>query len=267
MDTSDYLCTDKTIKSQVRENVIEIKNDPSTTNLDIINKNLIKNDNPSTTNLDTANKNLIVNDNHSNKIDKNTKAKKINEFENIKSAYIIKDIFSFLSTKQKLKIIIYNKYLQKKLDINNENYKRIRGIYREGERNGKGKEYYISTNLIIFEGEYKNGKRNGKGKEYSVYKDLLFEGEYLNGKRWNGKGKEYNNGELIFEGEYLNGERWNGQGKEYNYYGKLIFEGKYINGKKNGQGKEYNYYGKLIFEGEYLNGKKMDKEKNIIMVN
>jgi len=71
-------------------------------------------------------------------------------FENIKSEkniksiskYVLKDeIFSFLSEKQKLKIIIYNKDLQKKLDINIENYKKIRGIYREGEKNGKGKEY------------------------------------------------------------------------------------------------------------------------------
>ena len=38
-----------------------------------------------------------------------------------------------------------------------------------------------------FEGEYLNGEKNGKGKEY--YGDKLeFEGEYLNGKR-NGKGK------------------------------------------------------------------------------
>ena len=92
----------------------------------------------------------------------------MNEFENIKpeknieksikSLYILKDIFSFLSEKQKLKIIIYNKYLRKNLDINIENYKRIRGIYREGERNGKGKEYYISSNIMLFEGEYLNGK-------------------------------------------------------------------------------------------------------------
>ena len=40
---------------------------------------------------------------------------------------------------------------------------------------------------MIFEGEYKNGKRNGKGKEYSSDGDLIFEGE--NGKR-NGKGME-----------------------------------------------------------------------------
>ena len=42
---------------------------------------------------------------------------------------------------------------------------------------------------MIFKGEYKNGKRNGKGKEYSTDGDLIFEGEYKNGKR-NGKGQE-----------------------------------------------------------------------------
>ena len=155
----------------------------------------------------------------------------MNEFENIKSekkiensidsVYILKDIFSFLPEKRKLKILIYNNHLQKKLDINIKDYKRIRGIYREGERNGKGKEYDISTSLIIFRGKYLNGKRNGKGKEYSDGK-LKFEGEYLNGER-NGNGKEYySNGELKFEGEYINGKRWNGKG--YNKKVKLILK-------------------------------------------
>ena len=109
----------------------------------------------------------------------------MNEFENIKSekntkksiesSYILKDIFSFLSEKRKLKIIIYNKHLQKKLDINIEDYKKIRGIYKEGGRNGKGKEYNISTNIMIFEGEYLNGKRNGKGKEYYFDDTILFD--------------------------------------------------------------------------------------------
>ena len=49
--------------------------------------------------------------------------KKMNEYENIKSEkviesiksiYVLKDIFSFLSEKRKLEIIIYNKNLQKK---------------------------------------------------------------------------------------------------------------------------------------------------------
>ena len=99
------------------------------------------------------------------------------EYENIKSEkniksiakYVLKDtLFSFLSEKQKLEIIIYNKELQKKLEINIEDYKRIRGIYREGERNGKGKEYNYDGKLI-FEGEYLNGKRNERGKEYNIF--------------------------------------------------------------------------------------------------
>ena len=170
---------------------IEEKNDPPKRNMDIINKNLNTNDNHSN------NKGIII------------KSKKNNEFENIKSEknigksieslYILKDIISFLSTKQKLEIIIYNKDLQNKLDINIGDYKRISNRYRVGERNGKGKEYN-DNNDLIFEGEYLNGKRNGKGKEYHYDGTLYFEGEYLNGKR-NGKGKEYNSdGELEFEG-------------------------------------------------------------------
>ena len=58
---------------------------------------------------------------------------------------------------------------------------------------------------LIYEGEYKNGLRNGKGKEYLDGK-LIFEGEYLNGER-NGKGKEYENGKLIFEGYYIKGKK------------------------------------------------------------
>ena len=55
-------------------------------------------------------------------------------------------------------------------------------------RHGKGKEYNYDGELM-FEGEYLNGERNGKGKEY--YDGLLiFDGEYLNGKRYY-KGKEY----------------------------------------------------------------------------
>ena len=82
----------------------------------------------------------------------------------------------------------------------------------------------------LFEGEFRNGKRNGIGKEYKG-KTLVFEGEFSNGIR-NGKGKEYNwDGKLIYEGEYLNRMR-NGKGKEYDFYGKLIFEGEYLNGRQ-----------------------------------
>jgi len=157
------------------------------------------------------------------------KFKNIKSEKNIKSLsnYILKNmLFPFLPEKQKLEIVIYNKDLQKKLDINIEDYKKITGIYRIGERNGKGEEYYPSG-------------------------ELRFKGEYLNGKR-NGKGKEYHDGELIFKGE---------RSKEFRQECKLIFEGEYLNGKRNGKGKKYD--GELIFEGEYLNGERK-KGKNII---
>ena len=44
-----------------------------------------------------------------------------------------------------------------------------------------------ANKLLKFEGEYLNGERNGKGKEYYDNGDLKFEGEYLNEKIWNGK--------------------------------------------------------------------------------
>ena len=121
--------------------------------------------------------------------------------KDIKSSYIIKKIFSFLYEKQKLKMIKYSKELQKMHLINIEDYKKISGKYRIVEINGKGKEYIINTNILIFEGEYLNRKRNGKGKEYYKNGRLRFEGEYLNGKIWNGEG--YNiNGDMEFEIKY-----------------------------------------------------------------
>ena len=145
----------------------------------------------------------------------------------------------------------------------------FKGEYLNGERNGKGKEFF-DNDILIFEGEYLNGERNGKGKKYSFYGELLAEGEYLYGRKWNvnmyniynnkitseiknGRGiliefNEFNN--IINEREYSNGLK-NGKIKYYRLEN-LLFEGEYVNGKKNGLGKEYNMFGKLEFEGEYL---------------
>jgi len=152
---------------------------------------------------------------------------KIN-LQEIKSSYVIEKLFSFLHKKQKLKMILYNKELQKMFEIGIEHYKKISPIYKIGEKNGKGKEYIINTNILIFEGEYSNGRRHGKGKEYYFNGKLKFEGKYVNGKRWNGKG--YNiNGNLDFEIK-------DGKGfiKEYYNNSKLKFEGEYLNGERNG---------------------------------
>ena len=62
---------------------------------------------------------------------------------------------------------------------------------------------------MIYEGKLLNGERNGKGKEY--YNDIIiFEGEFVNGIKLNGKGKEYYDDcklKLKFEGENINGEK------------------------------------------------------------
>ena len=109
------------------------------------------------------------------------KVEKINNKNCIKSPYVLKGIFSFLSQRQTMDIIKYNKKLQKLFNYDDVTYKKISGKYKVGEKNGKGKEYILNTDWLKFEGEYLNGRKNGNGKEYH-YGDLIFEGEYLNGK-------------------------------------------------------------------------------------
>ena len=96
---------------------------------------------------------------------------KIN-IRDIKSSFIKQKIFSFLSEKQLLNMIKYNKELQNIYSIDIERFKKVSGKYKIGEKNGKGSEYLIDTNILIFEGEYLNGKKNGRGKEYG-YSEII----------------------------------------------------------------------------------------------
>ena len=107
---------------------------------------------------------------------------KIN-FRDIKSLYIIKKIFSFLKKKHKLNMIIYNKELQNIFLVDIDDYKVISSKYKIGGKNGKGREYIINTNKLIFEGEYLDRKKNGKGKEYDYNGKIQFEGNFENGER------------------------------------------------------------------------------------
>ena len=50
-------------------------------------------------------------------------------FQNIKSSYFIKLIYSFVEEVQKLKLVRYNKSIQRNLDINIINYKFFKGNY------------------------------------------------------------------------------------------------------------------------------------------
>ena len=108
----------------------------------------------------------------------------------------------------------------------------------------------------FFEGEYKNGEKNGKGKEYNENGIILYEGKFDNGiKVGCGKGKEYDSftDKLKYEGHYFDGKK-EGEGKEYNTNDCLILEGKFKNGKRL-RGKEYANK-KLIFERECYEGKR-----------
>ena len=120
---------------------------------------------------------------------------------NISSQYFLEINFSYITEKTKLKLIKYNKALQKIFDISLVNYKFFSGKYIVYKSQGKGREFNGYNNILKYEGEFLNGERNGKGKKYNS-KDgtIKFEGEYLRGKKWNGKEKIYDSdGALIFE--------------------------------------------------------------------
>ena len=145
---------------------------------------------------DSENNDIKNNENIDNKTDKNQSNFSLDK--SVKSPEILKKILSHLEYRNKLILISYNKQIQKKLKLNINDYKNESKREIIGERNGKGKEYKLGSNILIFEGEYKDGKRNGKGKEYYTYENLKFEGIYLNGKQWEGKGYDkFNN--VIYE--------------------------------------------------------------------
>ena len=173
--------------------------------------------------------------------------------ENIKSSFILKQIFTHLNDLKQLKLVKYNKGFQNKLNLSIYNYELFKGTYIIFLEDGKIEEY--KDDQLIYEGGFMNGERNGIGKEYDYNKQLIFEGEYLEGRK-NGKEKEYYYfHRLKFEGEYLNNKRWNGKGYDEN--GNIIYE------LNNGSGKIIEYHGnhRLKFEGEYLNGERNGKGK------
>ena len=194
---------------------------------------------------------------------------------------------------------IYQK--DNKFFANNNSINEKKRIYEIKEGNGILKTYNIFSQYLLSEAEFKNGELNGKCKEYYPNEILLFEGEYKNGKKWNGKGYdiygniifELNNGKghikiyflngddliksreinifevkdqkkiLYSECDYLNGEL-NGIFKKYFFSGKLMLEQEYKGGKKNGKIKEYYPdTDQLIFEGEYLYDRKIKGKEYI----
>ena len=140
------------------------------------------------------------------------------------------------------------------------------GEYKNGKKNGKGKEFNEEGKKLIFEGTYLNGNRY-KGVEYDYYCKKDYEGEYMFNKRWNGKeynsegevfsliknginsknGNNYiyyeNNQEVNLTEQEFNDLKFTGEIKEYDNNNTLLFEGDYLLGKRNGYGIEYDYSG------------------------
>lgn len=133
---------------------------------------------------------------------------------------------------------------------NNELFKNYKGYFKEGRKDGFGKEIYINGEFFI--GYFKNNLKNGKGKLFNKYNSIKLESEWINDLAQERKYiiEYYDNGNKKFEGE-CNGLNKDGIGKEYNYKEELIYEGNYINNERV-NGKIY-LNGFVIFNGIFIN--------------
>lgn len=87
----------------------------------------------------------------------------------IKSKYIIHNLFSFMTEGKKLKIMKYNKFIQKKLQIYINDYKIFSGKYKiEGNKRKKHNNY----SELIFEGGYYNGQWLNEMKKHIIILSL-----------------------------------------------------------------------------------------------
>jgi len=110
---------------------------------------------------------------------------------------------------------------------NNENEERYVGQLVKGLRNGEGKVFYKNSGKLKFEGVFVNGIKHGKGREYYESGEIKYEGIFNNGIFYEGKGKlNYNNGKIYYEGDFKNG-KYDGKGKLFydNYKNKIKYEG------------------------------------------
>ena len=98
------------------------------------------------------------------------KPDKFTSIYSIKSAVVLKKIFSLLYLDHKFDLITYNKHFQKLLDLSIEDYKNRSKRYKIAQRNGTGKEYSIITNKIM---EIYNLKENILMEEYGMEKFII----------------------------------------------------------------------------------------------
>ena len=81
------------------------------------------------------------------------KASESQNISKVKSKVILKQtIFSLLCQHKILDLLSYNKSMQRIFGLDIEDYKKESKKYLNDEKNGKGKEYIINTNILIYEG-------------------------------------------------------------------------------------------------------------------
>ena len=166
-----------------------------------------------------------------------------------------------------------------KFKLYDEPHKRwLEGNFVNGYREGRGKEYDESNN-VIFDGFYEKGKKlpifpvKEMGEDY--WKELDAEGNIVkicqknDFNNYNGWCFEYSNKEMISKiSEWENGEEiavW----KEFNddimteyHDGKKVYKGEYLDSlesryPRDGEGEEFDIDGKTrSFKGMYKNGKR-----------
>ena len=87
---------------------------------------------------------------------------------NIKSKPNFQEVFSFLSEKRLLKLVIYNKQFQNKLEKRLIDYKIMSGKYIIYEGTNQGKICDDISHKLIFEGGLLKGKKMEKEKNTTL---------------------------------------------------------------------------------------------------
>ena len=75
---------------------------------------------------------------------------KFGSLEKIKSIYLLNDLFAFLSENIQLELITHNNQLKKDLKVSTENYKKQCQKELIFGKEGKVKEYYKGTNILLY---------------------------------------------------------------------------------------------------------------------
>ena len=86
----------------------------------------------------------------------------------IKSPYIVKKLFNFLNEEKKLKLVIYNKKINKILNLTAIDIMRLSGKYLIEDKNGYQKEYNSFNDELIYEGEFLKGKKMEEEKNIQI---------------------------------------------------------------------------------------------------